>query len=109
MVDMGKQPLGWKIAMRVLLIEENDSVRATVFLLLETAGFEVVEACDAKEGLHLYRSVGADVVLTDLFMPGEDGLHVIRELRREFPGVKVVVMSGGFGGKVNMLPIARML
>jgi CheY-like chemotaxis protein len=94
--------------MRVLIVDDDVKVRAALRVLLETAGFEVVEAGDGQEGARAYRRQAADVVLCDLFMPGRDGLELIRDLRREFPGVKIVAMSGGgFKGTVDMLPVAR--
>jgi len=38
---------------------------------------------------------GADVVITDIFMPGQDGIVTLREIRKKFPSLKVIVMSGG--------------
>jgi len=75
--------------------------------MLETAGFTVIEAGDGIEGLHTFRRAGADVVVCDLFMPDCDGMQVIRELRPEFPGVKIIAISGGgLDGKLDLLPMA---
>src|SRR5947209_4368981 len=96
--------------MRVLIIDDDAKVRAVLRVMLESAGFEAAEAGDGEEGVRAFRRLEADVVLCDLFMPGRDGLEAIRGLRREFPGVKVIAMSGGgFGGAVDMLPAARLL
>src|SRR5205823_3446533 len=90
-------------AVRVLLVEDDDMVRQSLSLLPEDAGFWVAGATDGKEAVRSYRRTPADVILCDLFMPQRDGLEVIRELRREFPGVRIVAMSGGgFGGGMDM-------
>jgi DNA-binding response OmpR family regulator len=96
--------------MRILLIDDDAAIRKLIRMILEKAGFEVVEAADGKAGIRAYRNHGADVVLCDLFMPDLDGLEVIRGLCREFPDVKVIALSGGgFQGTVDMLPAARVL
>lgn len=96
--------------MRVLLVDDDDMVRNSLGLLLEDAGFCVAQASDGQEAIGAYRRAPADVVLCDLFMPGHDGLEVIRDLRREFPGVRILAMSGGgCGGAMDVLPIARCL
>jgi CheY-like chemotaxis protein len=96
--------------LHILLVDDEAKVRTAHRLMLERAGFEVAEAGDGEEGVRAYRKRQADVVLCDLFMPGRDGLELILELRREFPGVKIIAMSGGgFTGTVDMLPMARSL
>src|SRR4051794_27775787 len=79
-------------------------------ILLEEVGLEVIEATDGTAAIRAFRDPGADLVLCDLFMPGLDGLELIRTLRREFPSVKVIAMSGGaFGGTLDLLSVARHL
>jgi CheY-like chemotaxis protein len=77
--------------------------------MLEGAGFEVAEAA-GEQAVRAFRDSGADVVLCDMFMPDVDGLEVIRELRRDFPKATVIAMSGGgYGGSLDVLPVARQL
>jgi DNA-binding response OmpR family regulator len=93
---------------RILLTDDDPSVRATIRMLLEEEGFEVLEACDGDEAVQVYRTRGADLVICDLFMPGKEGLQAIHELRREFPRVKIIAISGGgYSGSIDMLPVAR--
>jgi CheY-like chemotaxis protein len=77
---------------------------------LEHLGSQVEDAGGGTAGVRAYRARPADVVLCDVFMPEGDGLEVIRELRREFPAVKVVSVSGGgFEGSLDVLPVAARL
>jgi CheY-like chemotaxis protein len=93
---------------RILIVDDDPDARAVTRLMLENAGVTVVEAEDGAAGIQAFRDVGADLVLCDVFMPGVDGIEVIRELRRESPRVKIVAMSaGGFAGRVDMLAVAR--
>jgi CheY-like chemotaxis protein len=95
---------------RVIVLDDDPSVRTMTRILLEEAGLDVVEAADGTAAIRAFRDLGADLVLCDLFMPGLDGLEVIRTLRREFPSVKVIAMSGGgFGGTLDLLSVARHL
>ena len=79
---------------RILVIEDEETVRAVLRRMLEGAGYEVVETLDGEDGLRLYREAPADLVVTDVLMPGKDGLELIKELKREFPDVKIIAMSG---------------
>jgi YesN/AraC family two-component response regulator len=64
-------------------------------LMLERDGYEVVEAPDGVEGINVYRQNPADLIITDLIMPNKDGIGMIIELKKEFPDVKIIAMSGG--------------
>lgn len=80
----------------VLLIADDDpDTRVTMRLLLQRAGFEVRLARNGVQALALQREQPAEVLITDLFMPEMDGLEAIERFRREYPGVKIVAMSGG--------------
>jgi CheY-like chemotaxis protein len=79
---------------RILLVEDEAATRLSVARTLRGAGHVVEVAEDGRECLDLYRAASADVVIMDLFMPNKDGLEALIELRREFPEVAVVAMSG---------------
>jgi DNA-binding response OmpR family regulator len=93
--------------MRVLVIEDNAGLRDIVRLALEGAGHEVLTATHGQEGLAYLNGHRVDLVVTDLFMPEMDGIEVISALRRQFPGVKIVAMSGRPG--VDYLSVAKEL
>ncbi len=95
----------------VLVVDDEDQIRLVIREALEQAGYAVEEARDGKEGLERYRTNPADVVLMDILMPDQDGLESIVALRREFPGVRVIAMTGGSNivGGMNFLEVAKML
>jgi CheY-like chemotaxis protein len=93
---------------RVLVIDDDAELRRLLRLVLEEHGFTVTEAGDGKAGLQLVSESQPNLVLCDVFMPRKDGLSTIREVRRTFPSVKIIAMSGGaFGGKVDLLRLAK--
>jgi CheY-like chemotaxis protein len=90
---------------RIVVIDDQEPIRRIVRSVLERAGHEVLEAGDGEEGLRLLERHAADVVLSDIFMPGMDGIQMLRQMRRQFPAVKVIVMSGG--DSTGMLDLRR--
>jgi len=80
---------------RILLIDDDAAIRGVARRILERAGYEVLEAGEGGAGIQLMRAAPVDLVLTDIYMPGQDGLATIRHLRREWPDVKIITMSGG--------------
>jgi len=80
---------------RIIVIDDDESVRKAIRRVLEPLGREVREAEDGAAGLALLADKDADLVITDIFMPGQDGIETVRRIRKEFPGVKMLVMSGG--------------
>src|SRR6266571_3982094 len=80
---------------RILVIDDQEPIRRIVRRALEQAGHDVLDASDGKMGMEILARHSADVVITDIFMPGQDGIVTLREIRKRFPTVKVIVMSGG--------------
>jgi DNA-binding response OmpR family regulator len=80
---------------RVLLIEDNAAMRELLRTILEQEHYEVLEAPDGEIGTQLFREQLPDVVLTEILMPKKDGIETIRDLRKEWPQVKIIAMSGG--------------
>jgi len=79
---------------RILIIDDDVTLRQALTKHLEYAGHEVRQAADGDAGVHAYKRHAADVVIVDIFMPGQGGLQTIARLRREWPAVKIVAMSG---------------
>jgi len=80
----------------LLLVEDEDSVRASVRRLLEWHGYRVIEAGNGSEALRIYEDdpEAIDLVLTDLAMPEMGGHELVAQLRAQNPALRVVFMSG---------------
>jgi CheY-like chemotaxis protein len=92
----------------ILLLEDDDSVRALLRTTLTSAGYTVLEANSGRQGIRSFRKAPSDLVITDLYMPDRDGLEVIEALRRSHPQVKVLAISGA-SGTMDYLPLAQSL
>ena len=94
---------------RILVIDDDVQVRQMLRQMLEREGYEVVDAPDGKEGIRLYRDEPADLIITDIIMPEKEGIGTIFELRRDFPDVKIIAISGGgrFVNKNDCLELCR--
>ena len=79
----------------ILIIEDDKHVRAILQEMLQTAGYEVVQAANGKQGLRVYSEHSVDLVITDLLMPIMPGSRFISILKDEFPNQKIIAMSGG--------------
>ena len=105
----------WRGSGTVLLVEDEDQVRTIGRSMLQTLGFDVIEASNGSEALQVYRRApeSIDLVLTDMGMPVMDGYQLYRELKRldhELP----VIISSGFGddsiaGRMAGEPVAGLL
>lgn len=83
---------------RVLVVDDDPGVRDVIRSMLESSGYAVLLAANGKEAMRLLKSERADLILTDLVMPEQEGIETIKALRREYPEIKVIAMSGAFGG-----------
>ena len=94
---------------RILVVDDNASVRTTARALLEAAGFEVVEAESGAAALKTLTTEGVEAVLTDIFMPDTDGIELIHALHRQSPELPIVAMSGGgYDDGKDVLAVARL-
>ncbi len=80
---------------RVLVIDDEDLVRLTLRQMLEDGGYDVVEAENGRDGVDRQRDHPADLVLTDIIMPEQEGIETIVQLRRVSPEVRILAISGG--------------
>lgn len=90
-----KAPIGVNIVKRILVIDDEDSVRVILRKILELEGYEVTEAENGIRGVELFCKQACDLVISDMVMPGKDGLKTILELREIVPDLPVIAISGG--------------
>lgn len=90
------------------MIDDDSQVRDALREMLELAGHQVDEAIEGGAGLALYKTHRHDLVITDIVMPGTEGIETIRLLVQEFPSVKIIAVSEGghLGATENYLNIA---
>lgn len=82
----------------VLVVDDDPGVRDVIRSMLESSGFSVLLAENGKEAMRMLKTERADLILTDLVMPEQEGIETIKALRQEYPDIKVIAMSGAFGG-----------
>jgi CheY-like chemotaxis protein len=83
---------------RVLIVDDEPSIRVSMSLVLTELGYQVRSAEDGLSALGEIRQEIPEILLSDLNMPGMSGWELLMEVRRLFPAIKVVAMSGAFCG-----------
>lgn len=83
---------------QILVVDDDPSVRDSVMMTLVAAGYDAVAAEDGFRALSRLRKSLPDVVLSDLDMPGMSGFELLSVVRRRFPQISTVAMSGAYGG-----------
>ena len=80
---------------RILIIDDDPDIRRLIKAALERDRHDIIEAGSGAEGLRRWRESRPDLVITDLVMPGKDGLDTLFEMVSLDPSVKVIAMTGG--------------
>ncbi len=78
---------------KVLIIDDEEGIRKVLDITLTDAGYDVLTAAGGEEGLSLCEEAGPHIVITDIRMPGMDGLEVLRRIKRQFPDREVIVAT----------------
>ena len=81
--------------LRIVIIDDEEYVRAALQKVLSSAKIEVEVAADARSGMALMRELRADLVIVDIVLPGMDGVAAIAQMRQEYPQMAIVAISGG--------------
>jgi DNA-binding NtrC family response regulator len=79
---------------RILVIDDDSDVRTMIEQVLRQTGHSVVQAVDGLEGASRHHREPADLVITDLYMPGQDGIEILTQFRKVAPHVPVIAVSG---------------
>lgn len=95
---------------QILVVDEDPTARRVIRALLEDAGHEVVEANEGRAGLRAFGTRVPDLVITELYMDGMDGIEFLRSIREQWPSEPVLVMSSRTGPNVQgVLRVAEKL
>ena len=89
----------------ILIVEDNNDLRESLIEILETLGYEALQASNGEEALVLYdrHQQNIKLVVSDIAMPGMDGAELIRQLQKYSPLPKILMMSG-FRQDANITP-----
>jgi two-component system cell cycle response regulator CpdR len=81
---------------KILIVEDDESVRSFTARAIQASGHEVETAGDGDEGLETIRRAdgGYDLILSDIRMPAMDGIEMARRAAGEFPGLRILLMTG---------------
>jgi YesN/AraC family two-component response regulator len=79
----------------ILLIDDERDVRDSVKKILEKSGYSVFSASNATEGIASAEAQEFDIVITDIIMPGVNGVDLIKQMRKLMPKVRILAISGG--------------
>lgn len=79
---------------RILVIDDEEIIQVSCKRTLASEGYEVDTAASGKEGLEMFEKSEYDLVLTDLKMPGMDGIEVLLNIKRQRPEQNVIIMTG---------------
>ena len=93
---------------KILILDDETSILLMLKKMLERAGHEVEIALNGSDGMELFKKNKPDLLITDIIMPNKDGLEVVLELRKKYPELKIIAISGG--GRIHpegYLPSAK--
>lgn len=96
---------------KILVVDDELSIRVMLTHMLEQDGHEVIVAEDGEQGIILYHENLPDLVISDLVMPNKNGIDMILELKKEYPELRMLAISGGGGitGAFDYLPTAKLV
>lgn len=86
---------------KILVIDDQPDIREVLKTILEEDGHEVRLAAEGHEGLRLFAESPSEIVITDLHMPGMNGLETVRALRERSRTTRIIAMSGADGYMVE--------
>jgi DNA-binding response OmpR family regulator len=93
----------------ILVIDDEESIRSMLAIILEKEGHRVTVAENGKIGMSRFKAEGADLIITDLVMPEQEGVETIMQLRQQHPTFPIIAMSGGGSRADTYLAICKRL
>lgn len=96
---------------KILIVDDEPQLRMMLTHMLKQDNHEVLEADNGAQGIAMYRQHKPDMMIADLVMPEKNGIDMLLDLKKEFPQLNVLAISGGGGitGSFDYLPIAKLI
>ena len=95
---------------KIFVFDDEISILLMVKKMLEKNGHEVETALNGKEGIELFEKGKPDLLITDIIMPEKEGLETIFTIKKKYPDLKIIAISGGGRiGPDEYLPVAKLL
>ncbi|MBI3207375.1 MAG: response regulator [Candidatus Solibacter usitatus] len=94
-----RETLGPPRPAKIVVVDDEEGVRSIVARILESEGYEVLTFEDGRQAVEELERNEIDLLLTDLVMPKQEGMETILQARKRWPDLKVIAMSGAFGGR----------
>jgi signal transduction histidine kinase len=82
------------MAPKILLVDDEAGIRKVLGIFLTDCGYQVLTAKNGEEGLHLFKEIRPSIVLTDIKMPGMDGIQLLKAIKEESPDTEVIMITG---------------
>ena len=79
---------------KILVIDDEESIRLLLKLSLTHKGYEVILAEDGEKGIEAFKQTRPPIVLTDIKMPGMDGIEVLKHIKQLDPDTRIIVITG---------------
>jgi len=79
---------------KILLIDDEEDIVRVLSMSLKSDGYDVVSALSGKEGLEVFKKESPDIILTDIKMPGMDGIEVLKKVKKINPETEVIIITG---------------
>ena len=89
--------------MKVLIVDDNRGLATLIQVRLEREGHNVRTAANGREGYATYQNLNPDLIISDIFMPGENGLEMMKKIRSHDPNVKTIYITGDLSPFRNAL------
>lgn len=95
---------------RILVVDDDASIRQTLHIGLSKIGYEVLQARDGEEATRLWWETGPDLVIADIHMPRKSGLLLMQDLQASSSSTRIIAMTdGGPAGRLDLMGLAELL
>lgn len=96
---------------KIMVVDDEPSLRTMLSHMLAQDHHEVILGKDGEQGIKLYKENLPDLVISDLVMPNKNGIDMILELKKDYPDLRLIAISGGGGitGSFDYLPTAKLI
>ncbi|MBW1900701.1 MAG: response regulator, partial [Deltaproteobacteria bacterium] len=78
----------------ILLVDDEQDIREVLSISLADLGYKVYDAQNGREAIRIFKEVNPPIVLTDIKMPGIDGIELLQEIKRGNPDTEVIMITG---------------